>query len=413
MGLRSRLKKASNIVAAPAVGAYKGLVATGAAPAAKTVKGALRGDKSDLALVGVTAVSVVPAARLARGAQIASRARGLSFTERASVAGRVAVTNNPVFHGTTSGAASSIYSEGFKTAQGISYAAKDIKAAANYARTASRLEGGKPAIVVGKMRPGAQGRTIGLGGVGMNDADIIPTPSVKTAMGILGGSALRNARRTLASERGALSPTQYMKGIRFRYENARTNPGALQATNKLAARAAKAADRTPDGMIFEATTAKIAGSKSRTAYTDTTTMNLSRMAAGSQREKSLVAALAVDVRMMRGKKQPLMKGFYEKLQDESGVLKFPDKEDNVIRRVKNKVMKTLNEAGTGRIMGEAMGRQFARAQVGADLGENAAAASPRGSYHSIEGFLESKGKTAQGKARVKRVSDRLRIRPIK
>lgn len=66
----SKLKRAASILASPAVGAYKGAVASGVAPSVSTVKGALRGDKTDIAKVAVAAAAVVPAERvIARGRQ--------------------------------------------------------------------------------------------------------------------------------------------------------------------------------------------------------------------------------------------------------------------------------------------------------------------------------------------------------
>lgn len=416
MGIRSKLRKAGDIVAAPAVGAYKGLVATGAAPAANTIKGAARGDKSDLAAVGIVAAGVIPAGRFARGAQVASRARGLGLAERAAVAARVAVTKNPVFHGTTKGAAGAIYSEGFKTAGGISYAAKDIRAAANYARTASRLEGGKPAVVVGKLRPGAQGRTIGLGGVGMNDADIIPTPSIKTAMGVLGGSILRGARRNLgtaksrlSSERGSLKYDEYMDKVRSRFKA--PAPYTDEQIANIADMAEKGVPKGQNAVIGVAyhgpgwrgasgsaggslrvmrakpIAARLGDSPSRRAY----------LGANDPLERSGSANVR---RAMKG--HGFLRGFYEKVNDESGMIKFPDKESNAIRRIKNSVMDAIK--------GQSEGGSFAEASQRARgvLKEVGGADSlRRESYNSVEGFLESKGALKGAQTKVDRMGQRL------
>jgi len=96
------LKRAADIFAAPAVGAYKGAVSSGVAPSVRTVKGALRGDTGDIARVGIAAVALVPIAGAAaklravsRGAEAAQEARTgatLAFRDvnpMRSMAGRV------------------------------------------------------------------------------------------------------------------------------------------------------------------------------------------------------------------------------------------------------------------------------------------------------------------------------------
>ncbi len=74
------LKRAAHIFAAPAVGAYKGAVESGIAPSVRTVKGALQGDKGDIARVGLAATALIPIGGVA--ARIRSAASGGSSAAR-------------------------------------------------------------------------------------------------------------------------------------------------------------------------------------------------------------------------------------------------------------------------------------------------------------------------------------------
>lgn len=351
MGIRSRLKTAKNIAAAPAVGAYKGLVKTGAAPAVGTFKGALRGDKSDIAVVGATAAAAIPVGRFTK---FAIEGRGLATSERLRVAAQATVTRKPLFHGTNLLSAQKIAKEGFKgtklphiTNQGpeVAYATPHLKVAVAYAKQAARQTRPErtgrvfgpartPAVVVAKATEEAVGA--GAGGLAFRNKSLRPARSISSR---------------LASERGSLDLGAYMNKVRRRYDNARKN-ATLSDIMSVRAQARQAAANVPKGFIFEATTAKhVSSAKNATAFSDaggtmateagTATRSIASIRSG-QRQKAIVAGVAIDVRMDRGKKQPLLKGFYEQIKSEEGALRFPDKPGNAIRRMRARVMQGIS-----------------------------------------------------------------------
>lgn len=340
MGLKGKLKKASQIAAAPVRGALQGATDVGYLPTKKTLSGALRGDKSDIAIVGATAaLAAVPyAGRAPRAARLVSRSEAgwIRATQGASaVKLRFGAGSFP---GEAALAQTSLTSSRSRNVPGKGFYELTLRAG----KSPKSVEG-QFLRRVGNVSMKEVGRefeavTRGIKARGIDTVEFTPVSSSRTRMftGLLESKGLKTKasaplisriKTAAQGERGSLDTDKYLDLVRKRFRTSKI-PEGVASPIETAIRASKA---VPEGHVMAV------AARGKTGVTG---LVAGAVDVPDTKVRGFASAALSQTKMVR-RKSGLLRGFYEKIKDESGLLNFPDRQPDKIRRIKAKVMSAI------------------------------------------------------------------------